>query len=132
MARLNECFVLKADAQATRLYNDTGATVYQGELTVLGRMVAIANEEVEAAAIGAFDTQDGKIVRSDDLTTAENTFGTNNQNVYFAPLTGKLSDTPTVGYFLIGQLTESGTKDAAGNIEFVCRRWADLVESDET
>jgi hypothetical protein len=132
MARLNQVFDLKADAQSHRLYNGTGAQLEAGELTVLGRIVAVAAQAVANAAIGAFDTEDGKVLRSDDLKAGENTFGTNNQNVYFDPVGGKLSDTATVGYFLIGQLTESGTKDAAGNIEFVCRRWADAVESDET
>ena len=132
MARLNQVYIRNADASSHRLYNNTGATLYQGELTVLGRLVVVANEEVANGAIGGFDSQDGKIIQTDDLKAGENTFGTNNQNVYLYPTTGQLSDTATVGYMLIGQLTAGGTKSAAGVIEFVARRWADEIESDET
>ena len=48
----------------------------------------------------------------------------------FNPSTGDFSDTATVGYYLVGQLVTA--KDANGMIEFIARRWADPIESDET
>ena len=132
MAALNTVYIKNPDAQSHRLYNGTGAILYQNELTVLGHIVGVANEQIASTAIGACDTEDGKIVQTTDLEGGENTFATNNQAVYFNPATGKVSDTPTVGYFLIGQLTAGGTKDAAGMIEFIVQRWANEIESDET
>lgn len=132
MAALNGVYIQNAGASSHRLYNGTGAILYQGELTVLGRLVAVANEQVGIAAIGAFDTEDGAIVQATDLETSEDTFATNGQNVYFNPATGQFSDTATVGYFLVGQLVAGGTKDSGGMIIFAKQRWADAIESDET
>ena len=127
MAALNSVYIRNPGATSHRLYNDTGAILYQGELTVLGELVAVANEQVAIAGIGGFDTEDGAIVQATDLESGEATFGTQNQNVYFNPADGQLSDTPQVGYYKIGQLVAGGTKDAAGMIVFAKRRWADPV-----
>jgi len=44
-----------------------------------------------------------------DLKTAEDVFATENQAVYFDSVTGKLSDTVTQGYYLIGLLQADKT-----------------------
>ena len=134
MAALNTIYIRNADAQSHRMKNDTGLQLYQNELTVIGTMVGVATEVIASAAIGAFDTEDGAIVQvaSADLEAGENTFGTANQDVFLNPATGKFSDTPTVGYFKVGQLAAGGIKDTAGMIVFTKRRWAEPIESDET
>jgi len=132
MAALNTVYIRNADAQSHRLYNDTGAQLEENELTVIGTMVGVATEVVASTSIGAFDTEDGAIVQATDLESGEDTFGTNGQDVFLNPATGKFSDTATVGYFKVGQLASGGVKDASGMIVFVKRRWAEPIESDET
>ena len=132
MAAKNTIYIKYADAQSHRLRNASGATLEQNEFAVLGEICAVANEAVLNGADGAFDTEDGKIVQTTDLSAGENTFATQNQNVYWNPADGKFSDTATVGYYEVGQLAAGGIKDAAGMIQFVMRRWANAIESDET
>jgi hypothetical protein len=132
MAALNTVYIRNPDAQSHRMKNDTGAQLEENELTVIGTMVGVAAEVIANAATGGFDTEDGAIVQATDFEAGENTFGTANQDVFLNPATGKFSDTPTVGYYKIGQLASGGTKDASGMIVITKRRWAEPIESDET
>jgi len=126
----NSVYIKNPGAKSHRLTNDTGSDLAQDELTVIGGIVAVASEAVTAAAVGGFDTEDGEVIQADDLKTGENTFGTVGQKVYFDPTGGEFSDTATVGYYDIGVLVTA--KDSDGVIEFIKRRWANEIESDET
>jgi hypothetical protein len=130
MAACPAYIMAEAFRQSHYLYNGSGADLAQGSLSVLGRMVVIADEAVASTASGAFSSGDGLEIQCSTLTNGEKTFATKNQNVYFNPTGKSLSDTETVGYYLIGQLKTA--INAAGMIEVILRKWAVLIETDET
>lgn len=95
------------DADNFRLQNTTGGDLTQGDLVALGNQVFVANESILTNAIGCFLALDDGFTMeaaAADLKTAENTFGTVNQAVYFDSVTGKLSNTVTQGYYMVGLL----------------------------
>ncbi len=92
-----------------RLKNTTGVNLGEGDLVVLGGVAMVANGSILIDAIGCFGALHGGFTMEGaaaDLKTGEDTFATENQAVYFDSVTGKLSDTPTQGYYLIGLLQE--------------------------
>lgn len=106
-------------ADDIRLKNTTGGDVVTDQLVVLGDQVLIANENISSNAVGCFALMPlGFTIEAAaaDLKTAEDTFLTENQAVYFDSVTGKLSDTVTQGYYLIGILQADKT---ASGIVFV-------------
>lgn len=98
------------------LTNDTGADLDQYEFAVVGGIAAIADEDIDNGSTGSFHVEEGMLIQSDDLVTAEDTFGTVNQPVYWNPATNEFSDTATSTYYLVGYLQVA--KDSAGVIIF--------------
>jgi len=112
-------FVRSEQADVVRLKNTSGADVVQHQLVALGGQVVIACEAVASNAVGAFKLLPLGVtveVAAADLKAAEDTFLTENQAVYFDSVTGKISDTVTQGYFLVGLLQSD--KDPNG-IRFI-------------
>jgi hypothetical protein len=109
------------------LTNDTGADMSQYDFGVVGPFAAVADEDVTSGSTGGYHIEEGITVQTDELKTAENTFGTLYQSVYWDSVNLKFSDTETAGYYLVGYLTK--VKDSAGVIEFEKLRYAELVAS---
>lgn len=102
-----------------RLKNTTGGALTEGDLVVLGGVAMVANESIAINADGCFGALHGGFTMealAADLKTGEDTFATENQAVYFDSVTGKLSDTVTQGYYLIGLLQSDKT---ASGIVFI-------------
>lgn len=94
-------------ADDARLLNNTGGDLVDGQLVVLGGRLYAANGAIESNAFGGFSLlPHGELIEvgSADLKTAEDTFGTYFQPVYYDPLTSKVSDTLTDDYILFGAL----------------------------
>ncbi len=111
---------LKEAVDHIRLYNDTGAALVQYEATVIGRLPVICDEAegIASTAVGSCHLGGMHTVwRTDSFVTAEDTFNTPNQDVFFDPVTKKFSDTSTDGYYLVGQLIAA--KASTGFIEFI-------------
>lgn len=107
-------FVRSEEAGVIRLKNTSGGDVVQHQLVALGGQVVIATEAVASNAIGAFQLLPLGVtveVAAADLKTSEDTFGTANHAVYFDSVTGKISDTATQGYYLVGLLQSVKTSD---------------------
>jgi len=101
------------------LKNTTGGDVVEGQLVALGGQPMIANGAIASNAVGCF----GMLPRGEtfevaaaDLKTAEDTFATENQAVYWDSVANKISDTATQGYYLIGMLQADKT---ASGIVFI-------------
>lgn len=106
-------------ADDIRLKNTSGGALVEGQLTVLGGQVVVANGAIASNAIGCFGffpRGETFEVTAADLKAAEDTFATENQAVYFDSVTGKVSDTVTQGYYLIGLLQADKT---ASGIVFI-------------
>ena len=108
------------------LNNDSGATLVQGEFTVIGELFAMLTDGADLAAgsVGGFDIGKKK-VRTTSFVTGESTFATVNGIVYFDPTNKAFSDTETDGYYEVGQLLAA--KGSASYIEFVTFDRAVLV-----
>ena len=112
-------YVRSEEAENFRLKNTSGGDVADGDLVLLGNSVYIADEAIEANAVGCFRKLCGGLTieaAAADLNTSEDTFATENQAVYFDSATGKLSDTVTQGYYLVGILQADKT---ASGIVFI-------------
>lgn len=110
------------------LYNDTGATLAQGELSVVGDLVAICTDGagVASTAVGGFDFGECIVrILTAAMKNGEATFNTDNQPVYFDPSGKKFSDTETAGYYKIGQLKNK--KGSNGFCDFIKFEKAELV-----
>lgn len=118
-------YQLKENIEALSLNNDTGADLAQGDFSVLGLIPVIANEAIADGANGPCDVQSYKVIRTDELHATQNTFGTENQPVYWDTATLKFSDTSTSGYYLVGQLTKLKGSDTY--IEFTVFPKAELI-----
>lgn len=102
-----------------RLKNTTGGALTEGDLVVLGGVAMVANESIASNAVGCFGALHGGFTMeaaAADLKSGEDTFATENQAVYFDSVTGKLSDTVTQGYYLLGLLQADKT---ASGIVFI-------------
>ena len=99
-----EVYIQNEDIDHIRMTNDTGAALVQFEITVIGEIVAIADEAIAVDAIGSFHVEEGIICQAEDFVTGEGTFGTPNAPVYWDPVSGDFSDTETVDYYLVGQV----------------------------
>jgi hypothetical protein len=109
-------YIESEDIAHLRMYNDTGADLVQYEFTVIGEISGVADEAIASTATGSFHVEEGIVIQATNLVTAESTFATPNQAVYFNPADGKFSDTEIAGYYLVGQLTQ--VKNSAGLIKF--------------
>lgn len=105
------CFVEMESADYVRLTNTSGADVVPGELVILGGVCAIAQSAIASNAVGNFLVDEGAIIQiaAADLKTSEDTFGTANADVYYDNSAKKFSDTKTIGYYKIGQVSEVKT-----------------------
>ena len=95
-----------------RLKNTTGGALVENQLVSLGGQPMIANGAIPIDEVGCFGMipRGGTFeVAAADLKTAENTFATENQAVYWDSVTNKISDTATQGYYLIGMLQPDKT-----------------------
>lgn len=117
-------FIEKEKVDHVNIKNDTGAALVQNELAVVGPYVAVADEKIAKAAVGSFHVEEGIQVQANDLHATENTFDTSGQAVYLDG-SGKLSDTETEAYHLVGYLLKA--KDAKGVIVFEKKRYAEVV-----
>ncbi len=122
------CFVKKEPAGYALLKNTTGAKVSAGEFCILGDLGAIAQEEIAINAYGGFLIGAGTEVQTATLTDSEDTFNTVDQIVYWNNTAKSFSDTPTVGYYKVGQLKT--VKDSGGMIVFTKFEKADIVATD--
>ena len=120
------CFVEKEPCDYAYLKNTSGADVVAGEFCIIGAYGAIAQEAIASNAYGGFLIGDGAIVQSSELTTAEDTFGTVGQYVYWNNTSKDFSDTATTGYYKVGQLTIAKTN---GVITFNKFEKAEIVSS---
>lgn len=125
-------FVEHLDEKNPRLVNTTGGAVAQYELVVMGGLTLIANEAIASTARGSFQAEDGAIVHiaAADCVTGEDTFGTNNADVFLDPATGDFSDTETEDYYKIGTVVD--VKNAAGKIGVRIQLYASLVPAAST
>ena len=102
-----------------RLKNTTGGALVEGQLVVLGGVAMVANGAIASNEIGCLGALHGGFTMeaaASDLKAGQDTFATENQAVYFDSVTGKLSDTVTQGYYLIGLLQSDKT---ASGIVFI-------------
>lgn len=120
-------FVEKEPADYVYLKNITGAELVAGEFCIIGSYGAIAQEGIAINAYGGFLIGENALIQTDTLTTAENTFATVGQMVYFNNTDKSFSDTATTGYYKVGQLNT--VKDANGVIAFNKFEKADIVSS---
>jgi len=118
-------FIEKELCTHVRIANDTGAALLQYELAVVGPFAGVADEVIAIDAVGSFHVEEGIQVQTSNLQTGELTFATIGQKVFFDTATGKVSDTLTVGYYLIGHLLT--VKDSDGVILFEKERYAVVV-----
>jgi len=118
-------FIEKECVEHLRIKNDSGADMAQYEFGVVGPFAAVADEAVVSNAVGPYHVEQGLLIQTDELTTAEDTFATSGQNVYWNKSTRKFSDTLIPGYYLVGNLIT--VKNSAGVIWFEKRRYASLV-----
>lgn len=112
-------------SQHVRGQNDSGGDMSQYDFEVVGPFAAIADEDVDDGETGGFDVSEGAIVKTDELHTGEDTFGTAWQAVYWNSTELNFSDIETDDYYLVGYLTS--TKDGNGFIEFWKLMYAELV-----
>lgn len=94
-------------ADDARLKNNSGGALVENQLVVLGARVYVANGVIADGHFGGFGLlSQGEVfeVAAADLKSGEDTFLTENQAVYFDPLTSKISDTATDDYIQIGIL----------------------------
>lgn len=102
-------------ADDARLKNNSGGALVMNQLVVLGARVYAANGAIPDGEIGGFGLLPlGEVfeVAAADLKSGEDTFLTENQAVYFDPLTSKISDTATDDYIQVGILQSD--KDSNG------------------
>lgn len=105
--------------------NDTGSDLDQFEFCVVGPFAAVADADIDSGEEGSYHVEEGIQIQSDDLVTAEDTFGTVGQEVYWSEGDNEFSDTETAGYYLVGYLLKA--KDSNGMIVFEKLRYAELV-----
>jgi hypothetical protein len=120
-------YISKDVADSVRFSNDSGADMSQYDFDVVGPWAAIADEDVSSAATGGFTVREGIQFQTTTLKTAENTFGTAGQAVYWDATNKQFSDTSNAGYYLVGYLVK--TKDSNGMIVVEKLRYAELVTS---
>lgn len=108
-------FVEKEDADVVRLRNTSGADVVTNQLVVIGGWVAVACENIDSNAVGAFDVSAGKVIQASNLHASLNTFATEGQLVY-QDGSGDFADTPAPGYNAVGTLISD---KASGVIRFL-------------
>lgn len=95
-------YIQKEDVDNIVLKNDTGATLAQYELTVIGDLVLIADESIAIGSTGSFHCEENLVIQIEDFVAGEDTFGTENAPVYWDSSSRDFSDTATDGYYKIG------------------------------
>jgi hypothetical protein len=120
-------FVEHLKDENPRMVNSTGAAVVQGQLTVIDKLVLIANQDIASTAVGSFQAMDGAIVQiaATEAVSGQATFGTAGAPAFWKPSTGEFSDTSTSGYYNIGTVVD--VKNAAGKIGIRIRLNAVLI-----
>lgn len=105
--------------------NDTGADMSQFDFDVVGPWAAVADADIAAGAEGSYHVEEGIQLQTTTLESGADTFGTDNQAVYFNATSKEFSDTLTDNYYLVGYVTE--VKDSNGMVVFEKLRYAELI-----
>lgn len=95
-------YIQKERVDHAVLTNDTGAALVQYQLTVIGGIVCIADEAIDDGAEGSFHIEENLVLQIDEFVAGEDTFATENADVFWKPSTGEFSDTSTAGYIKVG------------------------------
>lgn len=106
-------YIQKEMIDHINLKNDTGADLAQYEFTVIGGLSLIADEAIADGDEGSFHVETGIIfqVAAADMAAGEDTFATENQDVFWDPATGDFSDTEKTGYYKVGILKDVKNSD---------------------
>ena len=116
-------YIQKESVDHVTLSNDTGSDLAQYGFAVIGGLAAVADEAIASGETGSFHVEEGLIIQASDLKTADDTFATLNQDVFWDG--SAFSDTSTAGYKKVGILT--AVKNSNGVIEFMKQRHVEVV-----
>jgi len=108
-------FVEKIEQNKYRMYNDTGATISQGDYIYFNGMIGVALQKALSTAYFDMQIDDMIEVQADDLVTGADTFGTLYQQVYFNAADKAFGDSVGSG-IPVGILSQ--VKDSNGSIKF--------------
>jgi predicted RecA/RadA family phage recombinase len=81
--------------------NDTGADVAKGDVVILGPLVGIADEDIEAGYEGSLNIGDGDVILTAQVAVGS-TFVTVGQEVWYDPATGLVQDTSANNLYGLG------------------------------
>jgi hypothetical protein len=121
----NTVYIQKENVDHIVITNDTGADMNQYDFDIVGGWCAVADAAIASTAAGSYHVEEGIQLQTTDLETGADTFGTDNQAVYFNATTKEFSDTLTDNYYHVGYLIK--TKDSGGMIVFEKFRYPELI-----
>jgi len=124
---MSTVYIQKESVNHIVLKNDTGSDLVQYEFVVIGGLSLIADEAIVNGETGSFHVETGIVFQTSDLVTGEDTFATENADVFWESVGGEFSDTEKAGYYKIGVVKE--VKNSNGVVLVTKNRQAVSISS---